>query len=97
MFSDEGSYIYNRHTESCIPILRENGSYKLDFWVEDPDPFQSLTGNLANVIETTQNTSDIARYTTVRMKRTIRVLPGFPFLGNKTVPSVEKLQNALGQ
>ena len=39
IFSDEGSYIYNRPTESCIPIRRENASYKLDFWVENPDPF----------------------------------------------------------
>ena len=58
VFSDEGSYIYNRHTDSYIPIRRENGSYKLDFWVEDPDPCQSLTGKFANVNEPTQNGAD---------------------------------------
>jgi hypothetical protein len=50
VFDEQGSYIYNRTTDTYTPLRKHNGAYMLDIWVRRSNPCDQLTGKIVPVL-----------------------------------------------
>ena len=58
VFDEQGSYIYNRATDTYTPLRKHNGAYMLDIWVQQSNPCDQLTGKIVPVFKDASKASE---------------------------------------